>query len=54
MILSLFSFLSCHSQDKKEAMELKDYKYKNDKRIVYGLDVTIPGPYEAYIGGKKQ
>lgn len=49
IVLSLFSFLFCHSQDKKEPMELKEYKYKNDKRIVYGLDVTIPGPYEAYV-----
>lgn len=30
-------------------MEYKDYKYKNNKRIIYGLDVTIPGPYEIYI-----
>ena len=49
IILSLFSFLSCNSQDKKETMELKEYQYKNDKKIVYGLDVTIPGPYEAYV-----
>jgi hypothetical protein len=49
MILSLFSFLFCHRQDKKEAMDLKEYEYKNDKRKVYGLDVTIPGPYEAYV-----
>lgn len=39
----------CQKQDKKGTMELKEYKYKNDKRIVYGLDVAIPGPYEAYI-----
>ena len=49
LFLSLFFFLSCNSQDKKETMELKEYKYKNDKRIVYGLDVAIPGPYEAYV-----
>ena len=49
LFLSLFFFLSCNSQDKKETMTLQEYQYNNDKRIVYGLDVTIPGPYEAYV-----
>lgn len=53
IVLSLFSFLFCHSQDRKEPMELKEYKYKNDKRIVYGIDLTVPGPYELYINDIK-
>ena len=51
LLIALLPLLmvQCQKQDKKETMELKEYKYKNDKRIVYGLDVTIPGPYEAYV-----
>lgn len=41
--------VQCQKQDKKETMKLTEYKYKNNKRIVYGLDVSIPGPYEAYV-----
>lgn len=39
----------CHSQEKKENMESTGSKYKSENKIVYGLDVTIPGPYEAYV-----
>ena len=51
ILLFIFSFffLSCNSQDRKETLKSQEYKYKNDKRVVYGLDVTIPGPYEAYV-----
>ena len=51
LLIALLTLLiaQCQKQDKKETMELKEYKYNNDKRVVYGLDVTIPGPYEAYV-----
>lgn len=50
--MSLF-LTQCHSQDKKETMQLKEYKYKNDTRIVYGIDLAVPGPYELYINDIK-
>ncbi|SHL82512.1 hypothetical protein [Flavobacterium chilense] len=49
ILLTSLLLTQCHSQDKKTTPELKAYTYKNDKRTVYGLDVTIPGPYEAYM-----
>ncbi|KXH85014.1 hypothetical protein AU378_04470 [Chryseobacterium kwangjuense] len=48
LFISLFFFLSCNGQDKEKEI-MKNYQYKTDKRPVYGMDLTVPGPYELYI-----
>ena len=35
--------VSCNGQ------EAKTQNYKNNKRTVYGMDLSVPGPYELYI-----
>lgn len=47
LLLSMFLLFSCDGQGKSESM--KNYHYKTSKRTVYGMDLTIPGPYELYI-----
>lgn len=48
--LLISTLIHCYNNsNNNKTMEYKDYKYKNNKRIIYGLDVTIPGPYEIYI-----
>lgn len=49
LFICLFFFMSCNSKDNKETMKVQEYKYKTDKRTVYGMDLTVPGPYELYI-----
>ena len=47
LLLSMFLLFSCDGQGKSEPLE--NYQYKTSKRTVYGMDLTIPGPYELYI-----
>ena len=47
LLLSMFLLFSCDGQGKSESLE--NYQYKTSKRTVYGMDLTIPGPYELYI-----
>ena len=42
-LLFLFFMVSCNGQ------EAKTQNYKNNKRTVYGMDLSVPGPYELYI-----
>ncbi|KXH85013.1 hypothetical protein [Chryseobacterium kwangjuense] len=43
--------ISCGQNTAKnnESKIMKNYQYKTDKRTVYGMDLTVPGPYELYI-----
>ena len=47
LLLSMFLLFSCDGQGKSESLE--NYQYKTNKRTIYGMDLTIPGPYELYI-----
>ena len=47
LLFSMFLLFSCDGQSISETIE--NYQYKTSKRTVYGMDLTIPGPYELYI-----
>jgi len=43
-----FCCLSLQSSGQKNTT-VETYTYKTDKRTVYGMDLTVPGPFELYI-----
>lgn len=43
--------ISCGQNTTKNdrAKTMENYQYKTTKRTIYGMDLTVPGPYEIYI-----
>lgn len=48
MVLLSFLLICLQSYGQNKDIH-KNYQYKTNKRTVYGIDLTVPGPYELYI-----